>query len=79
MPLFLLAPWTKLTGGKRVLFVMPRNINKGLEYIVEMISKRAFRPVIDRRYTLDQIRDAFEYVATGMKTGNVILTTKDEI
>ena len=34
----------------------------------------AFRPVIDRRYPLDRIVDAYRYVETGQKVGNVVIT-----
>ncbi len=32
-----------------------------------------FRAVIDRRYPLEQIRDAYRYVETGQKTGIVVV------
>jgi NADPH:quinone reductase-like Zn-dependent oxidoreductase len=38
-----------------------------------MLEKRTFRPLIDRTYPLDAVREAFEYVATGQKVGNVVL------
>ena len=34
-------------------------------------------PVIDREYKLEQIVEAYRYVETGQKTGNVILTIID--
>ena len=37
-----------------------------------------FRPGIDRRYTLDGLREAFAYVASGQKTGNVLLEPNAE-
>jgi len=30
--------------------------------------------VIDRKYPLEQMADAYRYVATGQKIGNVIIT-----
>jgi NADPH:quinone reductase-like Zn-dependent oxidoreductase len=38
-----------------------------------MVQKGKFKPVIDRKYKLDQITEAYHYVESGQKTGNVIL------
>ncbi len=40
----------------------------------ELIEDGAFRPVVDRRYPLDQVADAHRYVETWRKAGNVVLT-----
>jgi len=37
-----------------------------------------YKPVIDRKYPLDQIKEAYRYVETGHKTGNVIITIKHD-
>jgi NADPH:quinone reductase-like Zn-dependent oxidoreductase len=37
-----------------------------------------FRPVIDRRYTFEQIPEAHRYVDLGRKRGNVIITVHDD-
>ena len=63
---------TPLLGGKKVLF--PKD-NKGtLGFIKELVEKGSFRPVIDRKYPIDKIAEAFKYVASGQKIGNVIVT-----
>ncbi len=36
-----------------------------------------YRPVIDRRYALDEVVEATRYVETGQKTGNVVLRVSD--
>jgi NADPH:quinone reductase-like Zn-dependent oxidoreductase len=65
---------TKLSGGKKVLFVPPTDINSTLGFIKDLVEKGSFKPVIDRKYPLDKIAEAFKYVATGQKIGNVIIT-----
>ena len=40
----------------------------------DLLEKGAFKPMIGRAYPLENIREAYEYVASGQKTGNVILT-----
>ncbi len=69
-----LAPISRLLGGKKVVFLMPKNINAGLAFIKDLVNKGSFKPVIDRTYPIDKIVEAYTYVATGQKIGNVIIT-----
>ena len=66
--------FTPLLGGKKVVFKSFKRIKPGLDFIKAMIEKGSFRPVIDRNYPIDKIAEAFTYVATGQKKGNVIIT-----
>ena len=61
-----------LLGGKKVLF--PKDAKGNLGFIKELVEKGSFKPVIDRTYPIEKIADAFTYVATGQKIGNVIIT-----
>jgi len=63
---------TPLLGGKKVLF--PKDNRGNLGFIKELVEKGSFRPVIDRKYPIDKIAEAFTYVASGQKIGNVIIT-----
>ncbi len=69
-----LALTTLLFGGKRVVFLPPRNAKAALRFIKDLIEKGSFRPVIDRKYPIEKIVEAYKYVATGQKIGNVIMT-----
>ena len=52
----------------------PRTNRSDREALKELAESGAFRPVIDRRYTLDEIVEAHRYVDLGHKKGNVIVT-----
>jgi len=67
------ALFTPLFGGKRVLFPIPVIDKEEVIFFKGLVESGAFRPVIDRQYTMDQIVEAYHYVGSGQKTGNVIL------
>ena len=69
-----LALLTPLLRGKKVRFPFPVDIKGSLSLVRDLAEQGKFRPVIDRSYRLEEIRDAFTYVASGQKIGNVILT-----
>jgi len=52
----------------------PRTKKSDLLVLKELAESGAFRPVIDRRYTLAEIVEAHRYVDLGHKKGNVIVT-----
>ena len=65
---------TPLFGGKKVVFKMGKSIITELNFIKGLIENGSFKPVIDRKYPLDKIVEAYQYVATGQKIGNVVIT-----
>jgi NADPH:quinone reductase-like Zn-dependent oxidoreductase len=70
----ILALVTPLFGGRKVLFPLPRRDPGIAGYFKELIESGAFRPLVDRRYPLDQIVEAYRYVEAGQKVGNVVIT-----
>jgi NADPH:quinone reductase-like Zn-dependent oxidoreductase len=64
---------TPILGGKKVLFPIP-SINKtDVIFLKELVENGEYKPVIDSLYKLDQIVEAYQYVETGQKTGNVVI------
>lgn len=69
-----LALWTLFFSKKKVRFVIPKNMQDVLIFIRDLVEKGRFKPLMDREYPLEQIAEAFRYVASQQKLGNVILT-----
>ena len=69
---------TPLFGGRRVRFAIPvqRDPAAVMGHLKDLMESGAFRPVVDRRYPLDQIVEAYRYVETGQKLGNVVITVR---
>jgi NADPH:quinone reductase-like Zn-dependent oxidoreductase len=65
---------TRWVGGARVIFAFPHHDQRMIERLAEKLQAGSFVPVIDRSYPLDDIVEAYEYVETGQKVGNVIIT-----
>ena len=72
----ILALITPLLRGKKVLFPIPRDNQEMVRYFKELLESGEFRPLIDRRYPLDQIVEAYTYVETGQKIGNVVISVE---
>jgi NADPH:quinone reductase-like Zn-dependent oxidoreductase len=70
---YLLMVWTRFFGDRRILCGMSIEKREALGVVKELLARGALRPVIDRRYPLDQIALAHGYVDTGRKKGNVVI------
>lgn len=69
LPLF-----TWIGRNKRVIFPLPINCKRSIVLMGKLLESEEFKPVIDRTYSVEEVREAYEYVASGKKTGNVILS-----
>ena len=67
---------TPLPRGKKVVFPIPTDNQEVVRYFKELLESGEFRPLIDRRYPLDQIVEAYTYVETGRKIGNVVISVE---
>jgi NADPH:quinone reductase-like Zn-dependent oxidoreductase len=72
----ILALLTPLFRGKKVIFPLAKDDQEMARYLKGLMESGAFKPVIDRRYPLDQIAEAYKYVETGQKIGNVVISVE---
>ncbi|QHT72265.1 NAD(P)-dependent alcohol dehydrogenase [Rhodocytophaga rosea] len=68
-----LALITPFTGGKKVLFPLPTIHKEDVLFLKKLVETKQYTPLIDRTYSLDQIVEAYQYVETRQKIGNVVI------
>jgi len=74
--LLVLAPWISKRGKKSLGFlgVIP---NKGLDFICDLFEAGKLVPLIDRRFALNDVPEAFRYFGAGGVLGKVIVYMED--
>jgi NADPH:quinone reductase-like Zn-dependent oxidoreductase len=65
---------TSIFGTKKVIFPLPGSRITSVLLIKKLLEEAKFQAIIDRRYSLEEIADAYRYVEKGQKIGNVIIT-----
>ena len=59
---------TPILRGKKVLFPLPTIRKEDVLFLRSLVETGKFKPVIDRKYSLEQIVEAAKYVETGQKS-----------
>jgi NADPH:quinone reductase-like Zn-dependent oxidoreductase len=68
---------TRFVGSKRATLGLGRYRKEDLLLVKELVEAGKYRPVIDRKYALDEAVKANRYVESGQKTGNVVLRVSE--
>jgi NADPH:quinone reductase-like Zn-dependent oxidoreductase len=72
------ALWAKLTSGRKIVMETSSPTIPDLDYLTDLIEDGKLQTVIDRRFPMEAIREAHEYVETGAKLGNLVITINHE-
>ena len=74
-----LALWGSRRKGKRVKFPIPVIKPAIVQEIADWAEQGHFKPLIDRVYPLEDIVEAYRYVESGQKVGNVVLRIAEDV
>jgi NADPH:quinone reductase-like Zn-dependent oxidoreductase len=68
-------PWISMTGSRKMGFMGVAKTNqKDLEFLKELLETGKVTPVVDRRFKLEEIREAVRYLEEGRPLGKVVVT-----
>jgi NADPH:quinone reductase-like Zn-dependent oxidoreductase len=76
LPAMLKSRFAPVTSGKKVRVALANYQPEDFSALNDLIEAGHIKPVIDRRYPLEQTAEAHRYVEAGHKKGNVIITVE---
>jgi NADPH:quinone reductase-like Zn-dependent oxidoreductase len=76
MQAFLLGPWISMTGSKKMRSLAGKPNQNDLVFMNELLEAGKVVPVIDRRFPLSEVPEAFRYFGEGHARGKVVITVE---
>jgi NADPH:quinone reductase-like Zn-dependent oxidoreductase len=74
LPNMLAIPWLNLTRGQKIIAAPASPRPADIQLLGELAQRGEFTPHIDRIFSFSDVADAYRYVATGRKRGNVVIS-----
>jgi len=65
--------WISLLSGRKLIIGAGSQKVEDLVHLTGLVEKGEIKSIIDKIYSLEQIREAHEYVESGEKTGHVVI------
>ena len=62
-------------NGKKLGLLM-HETNKDLAFITKLVDEGKIKPVIDKRYSLNEVPEALRYFGEGKAKGKIVITMK---
>ena len=66
-------PWLKATGGGNVVGTVAKGGREALDFLARLVAEGRFKPVVERRYGLNDIVQAHRHAEAGHKKGNLVI------
>lgn len=70
----LLFGWLMSAGGRKMKFLAAKPSTQDLEFLIRLVENGKLKPVIDRRYSLEETAEAVRYLGLGHALGKVVIT-----
>ncbi len=68
-----------LSGGRKFRFFIAKINQKDLNLLRDLLESGKVRSVIDRRYRLDEVGEAMQYLGQGHARGKIVITVGSDM